>query len=1221
LFHRVRSSRKHLLSGSLLPSLRPRPACERPPASFAGGTALALLAAAAVLFPGDAAARVAAVPVTPSTTRVSIASDGTEANGASDTVAVSSDGRFVAFSSSASNLVRGDTNGASDVFLRDRVLGTTVRVSVARDGSEANGASSDPSVSADGRFVVFSSTASNLVSGDTNGVMDVFVRDLDPQAPTTARVSVSTTGAQGNGASGSGRISGDGRYVAFRSDAPNFAIDTNGRSDVFLRDLAGHTTTRVSVSSTGGQNNGTSYFPAISADGRYVAFVTPGWTLLTDKNGLADVYVHDNVTGETTRASIGRFGGDPNGRSTKPSLSAEGRYVAFTSAATNLIASDANAVDDVYVRDTVAGTTARVSVTNADGEATGASDDAAISGDGRFVAFGSFAANLVAGDANGASDVFVRDRQKGTTVRTSVSSSGEQATGASQTPATTATGRYVAFRSDAANLVSGDANGVVDAFVRDLGVAALPDLALTLSDERDPVPAGGTIRLFADIANNKGAAQATNVTLRLPVPSGTNFARATPTQGSCSFDGAAVACALGTVPVDGTARVTFELTATTTGRITSTATVSERETDWNTDDNTATEVTGVGSPDLVVDIRDERDPVPQNIDLTYTVSVDNTGPVPATGVTVSNPLPRGTTFRSAKPSQGSCAFDASLALVTCSLGSLESGARATVALVVRATAEGTVVESASADEVEADRNPADNRDSESTTVTAPLPNLVVSKRDVRDPVTYPDSIAYKIGVTNSGTVTATGVTVTDRLPALTTFSSASSSKGTCAYNGTAVVCSLGSLAPSASATVTLVLAPTQGDVVITNGASATEAEDEADPSDNSAATTTKVTLVSEWPDPTYQTNGRVSAIVATPRAIYIAGRFTKVRPRGAAEGSSAEVVRNYAAAIDPRSGDLLPWNPNANGQVNALEVTGDGSTVYLGGNFTTVGGVARNHVAAVDAASATPSGWNPSVWGKVDSLQLSPDGSRIYVGGAFMTVNGVERQRLAAVYTASRNVVQDFVPSIVYPDNPSATEVDAIELSPDGKALFIGGNFQAVDGQRRLAAAKLDVATGRLITAFDAAIGRKINKEWSVVSSIVVAGDVLYLCGDFYEVGGAVSSNVVSVLAATGARRAEFKAMTDGATNGCAASDTKLYMGGHFERVKTDVADVGVPRNHIASVDLATGALSLWDPYANSVNGLYELAVTGTRVFAGGEFTKIGHWTNQQGFAQFPGLP
>ena len=279
---------------------------------------------------------------------------------------ISFDGRFVAFAANAENMVPGDTNGATDVFVRDRQAGTTTRVSVATGGAQGTGASSEPSISADGRFVAFSSLAPNLVPGDTNGQRDVFVHDR--QTGTTTRVSVVTGGAQGctgtgtpptcaastgAGASSLPSISDDGTVVAFASLATFFAAgDTNAASDIFVHDRSTTTTTRVSVGAGGAQGTEGSFFPSISGNGRFVAFDSIAPNLVAgDTNALRDVFVHDRQTGTTTRASITRTLAQASGASYFPTLNADGRFVAFASDATNLVPGDTNAAPDVFVHD------------------------------------------------------------------------------------------------------------------------------------------------------------------------------------------------------------------------------------------------------------------------------------------------------------------------------------------------------------------------------------------------------------------------------------------------------------------------------------------------------------------------------------------------------------------------------------------------------------------------------------------------------------------------------------------------------------------------------------------------------------------------------------------------------------------------------------------------------------------------------------------------------
>ena len=416
---------------------------------------------------GDAAAA--------TTERVSVTSGGEEGNEASGVPSISADGRYVAFYSWASNLVSGDTNGASDVFVHDRVTGTTERVSVSSSGEQGDhNASLPPSISADGRFVAFSSDASNLVPGDTNGYGDIFVHDR--VTGTTERVSVSSAGEEGIGYSERPSFSADGRYVVFNSWASNLLSgDTNGASDVFVHDRVTGTTERVSLSSAGEQGNRFSNDPSISADGRYVAFVSYATNLVPgDTNNTEDDFVHDRVTGTTERVSLSSTGEEANARSFFSSISADGRFVAFSSDASNLAPGDTNGSWDAFVHDRVTGTTERVSVSSTGEQGNSASYLYSISADGRYVVFYSRATNLVPGDTNGYPDTFVYDRGTGATERVSVSSPGEEANSSSVSASISAEGRYVAFASEASNLVASDTNGHEDVFVRDRGHAGSP---------------------------------------------------------------------------------------------------------------------------------------------------------------------------------------------------------------------------------------------------------------------------------------------------------------------------------------------------------------------------------------------------------------------------------------------------------------------------------------------------------------------------------------------------------------------------------------------------------------------------------------------------------------------------------------------------------------------------------------------------------------------------
>jgi Tol biopolymer transport system component len=420
------------------------------------------------------------------TTRVSVATNGTQGNAVSFGQSISADGRYVAFMSRSSNLVAGDTNGRDDIFVHDRRTGATTLVSVSSAGTQgSNGSAFSPSISADGRYVAFGSNASDLVAGGTNWMANVFVHDR--QTGVTTLVSVSSIGTQGNSASRYPSISADGRYVAFNSDASNLvAGDTNNKGDIFVHDRQTGVTTRVSVDSagtqaTGGNAGGGS--PSISSDGRYVAFDSDATNLVAgDTNGHSDVFVHDRQTGATTRVSVNSDGTQGNGSIINtPSISSDGRYVAFVSTASNLVRGDTNGVPDVFVHDRQTGVTRRVSVSSTGSQSNGWSFNQSISADGRYVAFDSDARNLVARKTYWQSDVYAHDRQTGVTTQVSVNSAGIQGNGGAWGPSISADGRYVVFESATSNLVAGDTNGHSDIFVHDRGTPPLAAILVSPS--------------------------------------------------------------------------------------------------------------------------------------------------------------------------------------------------------------------------------------------------------------------------------------------------------------------------------------------------------------------------------------------------------------------------------------------------------------------------------------------------------------------------------------------------------------------------------------------------------------------------------------------------------------------------------------------------------------------------------------------------------------------
>jgi Tol biopolymer transport system component len=389
---------------------------------------------------------------------------------------------------------------------------TTERVSIDSVGSDADSASYNPSTSANGRYVAFESDATDLVAGDTNSETDIFVHDR--QTGTTTRVSIHSDGTtQGDGPSSSASISADGRYVAFESQADNLIVgDTNlfPFSDLLLHDRQTRTTTLVSVDSTDIQRDGPSSSASISADGRYVAFESEANLVVGDID-LHDIFVRDLVAGTTTLVSVDSTGTKGNLDSYAPSISSDGRYVAFESLSTNLVAPVTNGKVHIFVRDLVAGTTTLVSVDSTDVQGNGDSSSASISDDGRYVAFVSDADNLlgVGNDNNVSADVFVHDLQTGTTTRVSVNSAGTEGNDTSSDPSISANAKYVAFESDATSLVAVDNNNFFDIFVYERE-SLPPTVTLT-----NPVESATNVAVDADIAATfSEAMQASTITPR-----------------------------------------------------------------------------------------------------------------------------------------------------------------------------------------------------------------------------------------------------------------------------------------------------------------------------------------------------------------------------------------------------------------------------------------------------------------------------------------------------------------------------------------------------------------------------------------------------------------------------------------------------------------------------------------------------------------------------------
>ncbi len=464
-------------------------------------------------------------------TRVSVDTNGVEGNSESSGPDISADGRYVSFYSYATNLVSNDTNSRVDVFVHDRQANQTSLVSISSSGAQGNEWSGFGVISEDGQFVAFESDATNLVLGDTNNRTDIFVRDR--QSGETSRVSIRSSGAQANSWSYSSSISSDGRYVAFASRDNLVPLgDFNSYYDVYVHDRQTGTTSLISDAPEPQVEDGDSDYPDISSDGRFVVFQSLASTLVDgDTNANWDVFLHDRQTDTTNLVSIGANGAQGNGYSQHPVVSDDGRYVAFYSNSNNLVPDDTNGATDIFVRDLINGITERVSVDSNGNQADyGSAYQIDISPDGRYVVYVSSATNLVPGDTNFLADVFVRDRNLDRTSRISMAYNGMEADGYSNSPAISYDGRFIAFESNAGNLVLDDTNNQRDIFVREQAVIPAPTKTPAPTNTATITPTNTPTATNTNTPTNTPTATITRTPTRTADPSQTNTGFQTPTQ-------------------------------------------------------------------------------------------------------------------------------------------------------------------------------------------------------------------------------------------------------------------------------------------------------------------------------------------------------------------------------------------------------------------------------------------------------------------------------------------------------------------------------------------------------------------------------------------------------------------------------------------------------------------------------------------------------------------
>jgi hypothetical protein len=389
-----------------------------------------------------------------STQQASVAIGGGEPNDSSDSVSTSADGRLVAFESDASDLVAGDDEGFSDVFVYDRDAGTTERISQAANGDGGNNSSDSPQISDDGRYVVFESSATNLGPTDSNSRTDVYI--YDRQTSTMELVSVATNGDQGADMSRNPTVSADGNLIAFTSESDFVNGGDTSTDQVWLRNRSAGTTSLVSKASNGDPGNlDSAHQPLITGNGQFIVYPSAASNIVTpDTNGRDSVMVYDVAGDSTIIASRNANGDQADFGGRQSAISEDGRYVSFTSAATNLVTGGVNQTN-VYLKDLQTGAVTWISQSNGGGMANAESYDPRISGDGRFVVFYGDATDFIAGDTGTECTVWVYDHLATALAKASVASDGGNIDAFADYPNISRDGSVIGFNSQATNLISG----------------------------------------------------------------------------------------------------------------------------------------------------------------------------------------------------------------------------------------------------------------------------------------------------------------------------------------------------------------------------------------------------------------------------------------------------------------------------------------------------------------------------------------------------------------------------------------------------------------------------------------------------------------------------------------------------------------------------------------------------------------------------------------------
>jgi uncharacterized repeat protein (TIGR01451 family) len=517
---------------------------------------------------------------------------GLKGNAGSFSVALSGDATRVAFESYATTLDVGDRDASRDVYVKNLVTGDIVLASTSDSGVKGNGESFAPAISSDGTKVVFHSTATNLDPADTGTGLDIYVKNLTNGD--LSLVSRSDSGTKGNGESFAPALSADGAIVAFVSSATNLdPADSDSTFDVFTKNVSSGNLTLASRSDGGAKGNRASNSPTLSSDGGVVAFDSAATNLdPADSDTLQDVYVKTLATGDIRLASVPASGAKSNGNSFAPALSEAGNIVSFQTSATNLDALDFDAFQDIYVKDLGTGELTLASTTDTGVKGNAGSVLPSLSSNGRLVAFHSSATNLDPGDIDTSADIYVKDLPTDDVTLASTSGGGAKGDRSSRAPSVSSDGTVVAFDSASTNLDPQDGDTLQDIYVKELGAPTLDaDLAISMTDAPDPVQVGTDLTYTLTVSND-GPDDAVAVRVANVLASGMIVASLSTTQGTCAESGGTVSCDVGTMGSQAVT-ITIAVSPTRSGTLGDTATVTSDTTDPDPSNNLATATTKV----------------------------------------------------------------------------------------------------------------------------------------------------------------------------------------------------------------------------------------------------------------------------------------------------------------------------------------------------------------------------------------------------------------------------------------------------------------------------------------------------------------------------------------------------------------------------------------------------------------------------------------------------